>query len=66
MTTTFAPDVRRALPVLVAQRLILNTGGRMVFTYLPILSAGTGDDEQELLTAVAHEHVPFARDAPDR
>lgn len=54
--TTFSPEVRRGLPVLLAQRLVLNTGGRMVFTYLPALSAGTG------LSVAAMGRIIFARD----
>ena len=52
----FAPGVARALVPVAAQRLVLNTSGRMVFTYLPALARGFG------LSVTAMGWVVFARD----
>lgn len=54
--SAFAPDVRRALPALVVVRFVLNTSARMVFTFLPAISRGTG------LSTQALGNVIFARD----
>lgn len=40
--SSFRPEVRRALPLLVALRFVTSTAGRMVFSYIPIISRGTG------------------------
>lgn len=38
----FSPEVRRALPGLIALRMTVTTSSRMVFAYLPAISRGTG------------------------
>lgn len=51
--SAFRPEVRRVLPALIVLRLVVNTGGRMVFTFLPEFSRGTGltiDELGRLLT----------------
>lgn len=39
---SFSPEARRALRVIVPQRFIINTAGRMVFSFLPALARGSG------------------------
>jgi len=39
---SFSPEARRALRVLVPARFIINTGARMVFSFLPALARGSG------------------------
>lgn len=38
----FSPEVRRALPLLFATRLLVTTGSRMAYTFLPAFARGTG------------------------
>lgn len=52
----FTPEARRALRVLVPQRFIINTGARMVFSFLPALARGSG------LSVTTFSAVLFARD----
>lgn len=52
----FTPEARRALRVLVPQRFLINTGARMVFSFLPALARGSG------LSVTAFSTVLFARD----
>lgn len=54
--SAFSPEVRRALPALAAQRFIVNVGARMVFTFLPAISRGSG------MSLSALGQVIFARD----
>lgn len=53
---SFSPEARRALRVLVPQRFIINTAGRMVFSFLPALARGSG------LSVTSFSTVLFARD----
>ncbi|MGI9599224.1 MAG: MFS transporter [Acidimicrobiales bacterium] len=40
--SAFRPEVRRSLPTMILLRLVVNTGSRMMFTFLPEFSRGTG------------------------
>lgn len=46
--SVFRPEVRRALPIMIVLRLVVNTGSRMMFTFLPEFSRGTGMSIEQL------------------
>jgi predicted MFS family arabinose efflux permease len=47
-TSAFRPEVRRSLPAMIGLRLVVNTGSRMMFTFLPEFSRGTGLSIEQL------------------
>ncbi|NNC79554.1 MAG: MFS transporter [Acidimicrobiales bacterium] len=47
-TSAFRPEVRRVLPALLGLRFVSNTGGRMVFSFLPAITRGTGLSVEEM------------------
>ncbi len=46
--SVFRPEVRASLPAMIALRLVVNTGSRMMFTFLPEFSRGTGLSIEQL------------------
>ena len=69
--SSFRPDVRRALPAVIAMRFAINVSMRMTYTFLPAFARGAGLSVESMSTALSARELtalsaPLTGKASDR